>query len=187
MVQPFPGLFPPVYIPDCCSILTLDGKHSDGAPSPFSAEEQDRIWHRLQELCDAGRFKVPEQVKTEIGKYHPDGLKRIRAMKGHGMPPRNDTIVRAYQEVTSAHPHMVRKIGANPGDPWIVAWGRTMMARGIAILTEETRLGPGMPSDVRRRKTRYDLPLPDICDEYGLKTITLLEFVSQELPTPPGR
>lgn len=139
----------PIYFVDCSSIMTLDGKHGDGSPSPFTDKERERIWQGIARLSREGRIKVVEPVKGELARYHPEGLERVKALEKHRLPPRSDALIRAYQEITGNHREMVRRQTANPGDPWIVAWARLWASRGVVVVTDETRRGSHVRHAVR--------------------------------------
>lgn len=178
----------PVYFVDCNVLMSLDGKHKTTSVFEYSQGQRTAVWATMERLCGENRFKVIEQVKAELAKYHPEAYETIRGWKKHRVAARTDTVIRLYQEITDRHPKMVRRFDADPADPWLVAWGRFWAARRAAILTDELRMkdASSSPANVRR-KLRNGPPLPDLCDEYQVRTYCLEEFLLEECPEALNR
>ncbi|MGE0600997.1 MAG: DUF4411 family protein [Dehalococcoidia bacterium] len=177
--------WPPIYLVDASAFRSLHNCHGGCPPETeerFSQAEQDAIWGLLNHLGEDGRIRVVNQVFRELDGRCPSSHSRGKAIPNHRPEARFDGLIRMYQEITGKHDRMVRRMDAEPADPWILAWARIMISRGVKVVTEELPLAEAKNNAARRRKLHFGLPLPDLCDEYHVKWVSLDGLLSAEAP-----
>jgi hypothetical protein len=105
-------LFPPIksiYLLDTCSLLDLDSKHPMEPGTEFSVRDRALIWDGLEGLADSGQLKLIKQVKLELKRHHPDGLKRLTVYPGHHLAIRRTaSVIALYQKITTSYPQLIR-------------------------------------------------------------------------------
>ena len=80
--------------------------------------------------------------------------------------PLDDPIQTAVKEVLSTHPRLVAQgKGRNAADPFVVALA---MTHNLTVITLEQRGSATNPK------------IPEVCDDYGVPWVNLLEFIRNE-------
>lgn len=174
------SLFPAstVYLIDTSSVVRLDGK--DGVPSalPFSKAEQEAIWKELENLADQGRLKLIKQVKEELSRHDPNGLKRLKQYPGQKLIIRRTaSVIKHYQSITTQHPDLTKGGSRfDKADPWLIVAAEI---HGYTIITEELLKKDRTTLVARRRNMER---IPDVCkirpglnDAIGLRDLAKQE------------
>jgi hypothetical protein len=169
----FSGLLTPVYLLDACCLVELDGRHRDPPASPsYTVKERALIWRGLESLARDGRLKLIRQVKRELKRWHPDGLKKLAIHPGTMVfMRRTPPIVRRYQTITSTYPQLVKGGSLiEKADPWLIL---VAQLHGYTIVTEE------LPQDMRKRK-KNEIHIPDACLIESILCINLRRLAKDE-------
>lgn len=150
----------PIYLLDASSLIRLDGKDRlPPNPPEFTNQERALIWEGLEHLTEAGRLKLITQVKKELRRWHPEGLKRLVGYKGHSLIiKKTRQVIYDYQNIITLYPNIGPKPGRDPADPWLIHVSRK---RGFTIVTQEESL-------TGRKSAKRDLRIPDVCQRDNL-------------------
>ncbi len=177
--------FQPVYLCDGCCIIRLDGKdRMPPAPPDFTPQERALIWDGLERLTGAGRLKLISQVKEELSRWHPEGLKRLVPYPGHRVNlPRSPANILLWRQVVSRYPDIGPRPGKDPADPWLIVAAQKFR---YPIVTMELALSERSP------RANKKLRIPDICALEGmplpmnLRQLAVVEgWLPQPTPGPP--
>lgn len=167
-------LFTPIkaiYLLDTCSLLDLDGKHPMEPGTEFSVRDRALIWDGLEGLADSGQLKLIKQVKMELQRHHPDGLKRLAAYPGHRVTIRRTaaSVIALYQKITTAYPQLIRggRLKYDKADPWLILAAQIYH---YEIISSELRISE------RSAKQKKHPHIPDVCDYLGIKCHKLRDF-----------
>lgn len=81
-----------------------------------------RLWERIDELVDAGRFKVSEEVVDDV-KHHDDSLtKWVVDREARLVIPTDDAVVAEVRTILTAHGKLVKSgTGRSRSDPFVIA------------------------------------------------------------------
>jgi hypothetical protein len=150
---------PDDYLLDSSSIIRLDGKDRVPPVSPFTTDEQSKIWDGLERLAKDGRLKLIRQVREELARHDPAGLKRLKEISGVNLiVRRTPDIVLKYQRITTAHPDLMKGGSRfDPADPWLILASEM---HGHIIITEE--LSKTERTTLITRKLKLER-IPDVC------------------------
>lgn len=150
---------PDDYLLDSSSIIRLDGKDRVPPTSPFTADEQSKIWDGLEQFAKDGRLKLIRQVREELGRHDPAGLKRLKEIPGVNLIiRRTPAIVLKYQSITTAHPDLMKGGSRfDPADPWLILASEL---HGHIIVSEE--LSKTERTTLIARKLKLER-IPDVC------------------------
>jgi len=166
-----------VYLLDASSVVRLDGKDRIPSASPFSAMEQKTIWEGLEALADQGRLKLIKQVKEELARHDPQGLKRLKQYPGQKLIIRRTaTTIKHYQLITARHPDLVKGGSRfDPADPWLILAAER---HGYTIISEELSKSERTTKVTRKKNMER---IPDVCKARRLQTpVKLRELAKQE-------
>jgi hypothetical protein len=135
----------------------------------YMPETFESFWERIDELSRAGVLFAPEEVRLELRR--PDELKKWAADRDGMFVDLADA---AYQAAATDAVDFVRtecgrrglllRPGDFKADPFVVALART---RGATVVHEEKRA----------REANARPKLPNVCDQFGVKEISLREFI----------
>ena len=161
---------PEVYLIDSSSVIRLDGKDRNPPAQLYTAVERELVWQGLEQWAETGRIKVIKEVREELERYDPDGLKRLRQYPAQRLiVRRTQAIVQAFQNITTAHPDLMKGGSKyNPADPWLILVAEKY---DYTIITEE--LPRSARTTLKRRKQRLER-IPDVCAARTMKPITNL-------------
>jgi len=164
-----------VYLVDASSVVRLDGKDRVPSASPFSPAEQEAIWEGLEKLADEGRLKLIKQVKEELGRYDPDGLRRLKKYPGQKLIiKRNATTIKHYQLITTRHPDLMKGGSRfDKADPWLILAAERF---GYTIISEELSKTERTTKIARKQNMER---IPDVCKARGLKAAMKLRKVAK--------
>lgn len=135
-----------------------------------------RLWSHLDDLADAGRLLVPEEVERELGNDLSEDP--VRFLRDHPGLIRDTALLwERASEVANRFPDLVDL--AKPdgsADPYVVACAleekdrvqATLWAQPVLVVTQESRKAP----------TR--MQIPDACDHYGLEVLKLQGLLDSE-------
>lgn len=136
---------------------------------PLKRKNFGRLWGRLDEMADAGRLLVAEEVFRELhSSADDDPVKWLREHSGIIVP--TEKLWDTASAVADAHRDLVDLAKpSGSADPCVIAlallererrqatlWGST-----VTVVTQEKRKRPGRTS------------IADACDDYGLPVVNL--------------
>lgn len=171
----FPALT--VYLIDSCSIIRLDGKDRNPPVVSYTANEKEAIWDGLKEFADEGRLKLIKQVKEELRRHDPGGLKVLKEYPRQKLIIRRTAdVIKHYRLITTSHPDLMRGGSRfDPADPWLILAAERY---GYTIITEELLKKDRTTLKSRKRNMER---IPDVCkirkleDSIGLRDLAKLE------------
>ena len=124
------------------------------------------LWDKLEEMIAAGRLVAPDEVLRELSKSDDDLHEWARSQDGLFCQLEDDVQI-ATTEILGAFPKLVNnERNRSIADPFVIAVAKV---RGFSVVTGEKRTG-----NSARPK------IPDVCDAYGIKCLTLLELMKNE-------
>jgi hypothetical protein len=144
---------------------------------PYTISEKKAIWNGLKEFAEDGRLKLIKQVKEELRRHDPDGLKVLKEYPRQKLIIRRTAdVIRRYRVITTSHPDLMRGGSRfDPADPWLILAAELY---DYTIITEEllkkdrTTLKPCKQNMER---------IPDVCkirrlkNSIGLRDLAKLE------------
>ncbi len=124
------------------------------------------LWDKLEKMIAGGRLVAPDEVLKELSK-NDDDLHKWARLQGGLFYPLEDDIQIATAEILATFPKLVNnERNRSIADPFVIAVAK---ARKLFVVTGEKRKGnPSRPK------------IPDVCDAYGIKCLTLLELMKNE-------
>ena len=124
------------------------------------------LWDKLEDMIAGGRLIAPDEVLKELSKNDDDLHAWARLQDGLFCPLEDDIQI-ATAEILGAFPKLVNnERNRSIADPFVIAVAKV---RGLSVVTGEKRKGnPARPK------------IPDVCDAYGIKSLTLLELMKSE-------
>lgn len=168
---------PVVYLIDSCSVIRLDGKDQNPPAVPYTVTEKKAIWDGLKKLAEEGRLKLIKQVKEELSRHDPDGLKTLKEYPRQKLIIRRTAdVIKHYRLIMAKHPDLMKGGSRfDPADPWLVLaadrFGYTIITEEL-LKAERTTLKPRMQKRER---------IPDVCKAMGLEdAIKLRDLAKQE-------
>ncbi|MDX2269636.1 MAG: DUF4411 family protein [Bryobacter sp.] len=124
------------------------------------------LWDRLEKMIAGRRLVAPDEVLRELSTKDDDLHGWARLQDGLFCPLEDD-IQLATAEILMDFPKLVNnERNRSIADPFVIAVAK---ARKLSVVTGEKRKGnPSRPK------------IPDVCDAYGIKCLTLLELMKNE-------
>ena len=167
---------PTVYLIDSSSIIRLDGKDRNPPVVPYTPKEKAAIWDGLKEFADEGRLKLIKQVKEELSRHDPGGLKALKEYPRQKLIIRRTVdVVKHYRLITTKHPDLMSGGSRfDPADPWLILAAERF---GYTIITEELLKRDRTTLKPRRRKMDR---IPDVCKIRRLKDSISLRGLAQQ-------
>ena len=126
------------------------------------------LWEQLDSEITAGNIVSPEEVYRELERQEGDTLFRwVRERRPLLIVPLETDIQQRVGEIGAMFPSLVAgDADRDFADPWVVG---PAMARGLTVVTQETR--PGSP----------DSPtIPRVCNHFGVPFVDTFEFMRRE-------
>ncbi|MGH9875104.1 MAG: DUF4411 family protein [Pyrinomonadaceae bacterium] len=168
---------PTVYLIDACSIIRLDGKDRNPPAVPYTVREKKLIWEGLEDLADEGRLKLIKQVKEELSRHDPNGLKILKQYPGQKLIIRRTAeVIRLYRTITTNHPDLIKGGSRfDPADPWLILAAEKY---DYTIITEELLKSERTTLKPRKRNMER---IPDVCKIRPISdAIKLRDLAKQE-------
>lgn len=124
------------------------------------------LWRRLEQLIDDGHLRASEEVLRELEKKDDDVYAWARERDGM-LVAVDDQIQVAVGDVLGRFPRLVNtQRDRSMGDPWVIALA---MVNDCTVVTGEQRRGTA------------DRPrIPHVCDDLGIRCISLLGLIREE-------
>jgi hypothetical protein len=156
----------PLYVIDTSSLIQLQ---------PLLRRTFGLLWNRMDQLADAQRAVVPEEVQRELGDDEAEA--QVRWLRDH------PAIVRGTAElwdrarlVANRYPDLVDLAKPGSGDPFVIALAlaereqhqATLWPRPVIVVAEEHSKRPSK------------VAIPDACDDYGLRVVRLQGLFDSE-------
>jgi len=153
-----------VYVVDTSSLIRLG---RDYPPDVFSS-----LWDLIEQLIVNGLLVAPREVFREPAKGDDELLKWAKA-NGKLFVEIDEKQTNILKQILDRFPSINDTIKLGPhADPWLVALGVVCQANDAklecCVVTEEREKGPGSTS------------VPNVCKEFGLRAVNLLEFFRLE-------
>jgi Domain of unknown function (DUF4411) len=153
-----------VYVVDTSSLIDLARLYPRDV---FSS-----LWDALERMCDDSRLCAPREVFRELTR-RDDEIARWAKSKPALFVEVDEEQARVLAEIAERFPEIADEMKLGPhADPWLVALAlvknRSMPADPCHVVTEERPGGPG------------SVKLPNVCSQFGVRTLTLLEFFREE-------
>jgi predicted nucleic acid-binding protein len=124
------------------------------------------LWDKLEKMIAAGRLVAPDEVLKELSKNDDDLHKWARLQDGLFCPLEDDVQI-ATAEILAVFPKLVNnERNRSIADPFVVAVAKV---RKLSVVTGEKRKGNPMRPKI-----------PDVCDAYKIRCLTLLELMKSE-------
>lgn len=126
------------------------------------------LWERLDTEIAAGNIVSPEEVYRELEKREGDTLLQwVRERRTQLIIPLEEDIQRRVGEIGAVFESFVAgDADRGAADPWVIALA---MARGLTVVTQETRSGsPDSPT------------IPRVCDHFEVPFVGTFEFMRIE-------
>ncbi len=148
-----------VYSIDTSSIL--EARNRSYPPDVFPG-----LWQKIEDLIESGRLVATEEVRREIDKVDDDARTWSRAQKKLYVPLDTAQVIEV-RNILSVFSTLVNPFtGNSAADPFVIALAK--MNKHV-LVTQEKRTNS-------TKKTK----IPNVCDYYGVKYITVLELIRQE-------
>lgn len=127
----------------------------------------DGLWTELELLVANGRCVAPREVGREIARRDDEVSRWVRRQGGMIINP-DAAQLQLLADIMAAFPDWVDRDTQQPvGDPWVIALARSHNPHACVVAHENIG-GPGA------RK------IPNVCQQYGVDCIRLLEMVQRE-------
>ena len=123
------------------------------------------LWERLDGMITAGSIVAPEEVYIELGRQEGDTLLEwVQARRDNLVVPLEEDIQHCVAEIGGVFPTFVAgDTDRNLADPWVIGLAK---ARGLTVVTQETR--PGSP----------DSPtIPRVCTHFHVPFLNTFEVI----------
>ena len=139
----------------------------DGLERYYPEANFPALWERVDELIEAGRFFISEEVWEELQQKDEVAQEWARTRLGGLVVATDGPVITATQRVLRNHELLVKNMkGRNRADPFVIAVAQT---RGAIVVT-----GEGGDGNARKPK------IPYVCQELGLHCIRFLDVVRAE-------
>lgn len=126
------------------------------------------LWSNLERMIEDGDILCPDEVLIELAKKEDDLHKWAKLKKKLFYPLDNDLQV-AVVEVLTYYPGLAaQKSSRNHADPFVVALAK--ITNRIVVSGEKNR---GNPDGLIPK-------IPDVCQAYDIRCITLLQFIRDQ-------
>ena len=136
----------------------------------YPPESFPGVWSKLDEAIDKGLILSPEDVRQEL--THPDGLRDWASTHDSMFRELDAEVQISLRDVVSFIKKRLKKQGLKmmpkdlKADPIVVALARVTKR---TVVVQETRRGQqGRPK------------IPDLCDEFNVRCINLVEFIQDQ-------
>ena len=148
-------LLPPGYVIDTCALIDLWRRR-------YPRDIFPTLWQKLEELIGAGELVAPQEVRAELQRQHDELCVWARKQKQCFTELDAEQIV-CVRKILLIFPSLIDTKKTIPdADPFVVALA---MSKGWKVISSEN---PGGTS-LRKR-------IPDVCDHYKIKCLSLLDF-----------
>ena len=117
------------------------------------------FWDKLDTLIEAGRLKAPKTLLDELKDKDEKWREWVYARTDKMIWPIDDAIQSAMHQVMPVYASNVTNVNSIKGDPFFVA---ASLAYDATLMTSE-------------KPRKGGAKIPKICDELGVKWITLLD------------
>lgn len=139
----------------------------DGLERYYPEESFPALWARIDQLVDAGRFLLSDEVVEKVNKKDAVARAWCDDRRDRVVVPTDADVVRAVQQVLGAHGLLVKNMkGRNRADPFVIAVAKV---RGAVVVT-----GEGSDGTALRPK------IPYVCDDLGIQCVRFLDIVKLE-------
>lgn len=121
------------------------------------------IWSGLEKLIESGQIIAPDEVLVEL-KEKEDKLTEWAKAHPKLFYALDIPLQKSVREILNTHPRLVSNgKGRNRADPFVIGLARI---KNLTVVCNEKISGnPNKPK------------MPDVCDYYSVKCITMLEFI----------
>ncbi len=151
---------PPTYSFDTSGLI-------DGLERYYPAETFSALWERVDDLIDAGRLIISEEVWEEVEAKTSTARDWCKDRLDRIIVPTDGTIASTVTEILTNHPRLVANMkGRNRADAFVIAVARI---RGATVVT-----GEGGDGSANRPK------IPFICDAMGVPHLRFLGVLQTE-------
>jgi len=124
------------------------------------------LWDKLEKMIAEGRLVAPDEVLKELSR-NDDDLHRWARLQDGMFCPLEDDVQIATTQILGTFPKLVNnERNRSIADPFVIAVAKV---RKLAVVTGEKRKG-----NTSRPK------IPDVCEAYGIRCLTLLELMKSE-------
>ena len=131
----------------------------------YRPESFASFWQRLDELIEAGRARISEEVLEEVRRKE-DGLYAWLHARSKAIVPHTDDVQANVTRILATHPLLVKQRKNRSGaDPFVIA---VAMCERATVVSQE---GSGSDSTPK---------IPDVCKAYGIPLIRLGGLISAE-------
>ena len=139
----------------------------DGLDRYYPEEAFPALWARVDELIDAGRFFISEEVWEEVKQRDAVGRAWCEPRLHRLMVPTDRQVAAEVAYVLKDHGRLVMHMkGRNRADPFVIAVARL---RGAVVVT-----GEGSDGTASRPK------IPYVCEQLGIRCIRFLDVIREE-------
>ena len=108
---------------------------STGSNASTHADNFPALWDRIDDLVDAGRLIISEEVWHEVEAKTMTAKVWSSSWLDRIIVPTDGAITAAVQQLLADHPRLVMNMkGRNRADPFVIALART---RGATVVTGE--------------------------------------------------
>ena len=124
------------------------------------------LWKRLDHLIDGERMIVPDQVFDDLERQKDDLHEWVKKRSERLVVPIDDAQQLQVAEIMSTFEKLVESGSNRSGsDPWVIALAKI---RGAVAVHQESHGTPKKPK------------IPNVCEHYGVRHMTILEVVKAE-------
>lgn len=125
-----------------------------------------RVWEEMQQLCEAGRLLVPEEVLDELRVQDDNLLAWVKARADGMVAPTSRALMLEARAVLADHPFLTKTgTGRGRADPFVVALASI---RGLPVVTQEQGGSAAKPR------------IPYVCQQRGVGCMGMLEVIRAE-------
>lgn len=125
------------------------------------------LWDSIEQFVSDGHACICEAVLREVHRGGDDLHSWAKGLPDFVCPTSDDELA-TVGRIASAHPEWIRG-QMNEADPFVIAHAK---AENSAIVTEETRKGPG--------SAETNLKIPNVADEQSVECLRFFEFVRSQ-------
>jgi len=123
------------------------------------------LWDNIGGLIDGGILGATQLVERELGRG-ADDLATWAKMKTGLFVPVDDKIQEVVKKMMQDHPNLANAVAVrNDADPFVIALAQI---QSCTVICEENK-----------RNDRNSTKMPDLCDYFGIRCISLLELIRE--------
>ncbi len=139
----------------------------DGLERYYPEHQFPALWIRIDELIDAGRFVISDEVHDELQRKDEVAKTWCEARKDAIVVPTDGDIVSAVRGILKDYPLLVKAMkGRNRADPFVIAVASVKRA---VVVT-----GEGSDGTASRPK------IPSVCGAMGIECYRFLDLIKRE-------